>query len=55
MLSNSDKYPSTLAYGYVWNYLNTKGVTEEDIGKLAMGLHNKLTLHLRRILPYLHP
>ena len=41
MLNNSDKYPSTLAYGYVWNYLNSKGVTEEDIGKLAMGLQKK--------------
>ena len=41
MLNNSDKYPSTLAYGYVWNYLNSKGVTEESIGKLAMGLQKK--------------
>ena len=41
MLNNSDKYPSTLAYGYVWNYLNTKGVTEKSIGELAMGLQKK--------------
>lgn len=41
MLNNNDKFPITLAYGYVWNYLNSKGVTEEDIGKLAMGLQKK--------------
>lgn len=41
MLNNNDKFPITLAYEYVWNYLNGKAVTEKDIGELAMGLQKK--------------